>query len=147
MLYPKSKIAFSIYAILSFDEYHCILNIKRNTHDCIPIQMITARLIEHHSVFTVDPQSAHCKFEGSTFRNVANTLGLDLVLLVALSFPPVSNSLVSCDPETVLLSFPPFENISPMGCLLMFCGGDLDDKRSSVVAEPSRALSIAFLIA
>ena len=109
--------------------------------------MMTARLIEHHSVFAVDPQSAHCKFEGSTFRKVANTLGLDFVLLVAVSLPPVSNSLVSCDPETVLRSFPPLENMSPMGCLLKFCGGDLDDKRSSVVPEPSRALSIAFLIA
>jgi hypothetical protein len=109
--------------------------------------MMTARLIEHHSVFAVDPQSAHCKFEGSTFRNVVNTLGSDFVLLVALSFPPVSNSLVSCDPETVLRSFPPLENMSPMGCLLMFCGGDLDDKRLSVVPEPSRALSIAFLMA
>ena len=121
--------------------------IKQNPQDCIPIQMMTARLIEHHSVLTVDPQSAHCKFEGSAFRNVGNMLGLDFALLVALSFPPVSNSLVSCDPETVLRSFPLLENMSPMGCLLIFCGGDLDDKRSSVVPEPSRALSIAFLIA
>ena|SRR6266496_4196239 len=139
--------AFSRYAILNFDEYHCILHINNNLKDGIPIQMMTARLIEHHSIFVVDPQSAHCKFDGSTFRSVVNTLGEDFVVLVALSFPPVSNSLVSCDPDTVLRSFPPFENISPIGCLLMFCGGDLDDKRSRVVPEPSRALSIAFRIA
>lgn len=111
------------------------------------MQMMTARLIEHHSVFEVDPQSAHIKFDGSTFRIVVNTLGTVFAILVTLSFPPVSNSLVSCDPETVLLSFPPLENMSPIGCLLIFCGGDFEDKRSRVVAEPSNALSIAFRIA
>jgi hypothetical protein len=109
--------------------------------------MMTARLIEHHSVLAVDPQSAHIKFDGSTFRIVVNILGTVFVVLAALSFPPVSSSLVSCDPETVRLSFPPFElNMSPIGCLLIFCGGDLA-RRSNVVPEPSRALSIAFRIA
>ena len=111
------------------------------------MQMMTARLIEHHSVFTVDPQSAHIEFEVSTFLIVVNMVGADFVELADLSFPLVSSSLVSCDPETLLLSFPPLENMSPIGCLLIFCGGDFVERRSSVVADPSRALSMAFRIA
>lgn len=111
------------------------------------MQMMTARLIEHHSVFTVDPQSAHIEFDGSTFRIVVNIFGTALVVFAALSFLPVSNSLVSCDPETVRLSLPPLENMSPIGCLLIFCGGDFVDSKSRDVDDPSSALSIAFRIA
>jgi len=61
------------------------------------MQRITARLIEHHSVLTVDPQSAHIEFEESTFRIVVRILGtfFVVVLLVVFSNPPVSSSLVS----------------------------------------------------
>jgi hypothetical protein len=107
--------------IPNFDEYHCILHVNMTLEYDRPMQIITARLIEHHSVFEVDPQSAQIEFEGSTFRISVNILGTAFVVLAAaLSFPPVSNSLVSCDPETVLLSLPPLENMSPIGCLLIF---------------------------
>jgi len=108
---------------------------------------MTARLIEHHSVLVVDPQSAQVELDGSIARIVLRMLGI-FAVVTALSFPPVSNSLVSWEPETVRRSLPPFElNMSPIGCLLKFCGGDLAPSKSRDVPEPSIALSMAFRIA
>jgi hypothetical protein len=143
-------IAFSRYEIPNFDVRQNILHLRRLSTGRIPMQRMTARFIEHHSVFAVDPQSAHVRFEGSTFRIVVKILGpvLTVVVAVPFSFPPVNSSLVSCDPDTVRRSLLPLElNISPMGCRFIFCGGDFMVRRSRVVAEPSRALSIAFRIA
>jgi hypothetical protein len=145
--YPKSATAFWRYVILDFDGHHYSLKINVISED-IPMQIMTAKLIEHHSVLTVFPQSAHIEFDGSTLRIVIKVLGTTLFVLVVLSLPPVRRSLISCDPEAVLLLPPPLElNISPMGCLLIFCCEGLGFERSRVVAEPSKALSIAFLIA
>jgi len=60
----------------------------------IPMHKITARLIEHHSVLVVDPQSAQVIFEGSILRMVVRTLGV-FVAVTVRSFPPVRSSLVS----------------------------------------------------
>jgi len=60
----------------------------------IPMHKITARLIEHHSVLIVDPQSAQVVFEGSIPRIVVRMLGV-FVAVTVLSFPPVRSSLVS----------------------------------------------------
>jgi hypothetical protein len=60
------------------------------------MQRTTAKLIEHHSVLVVDPQSAQTEFDGSAFRIVVNVVCTDLLLVLeVLSFPPVNNSLVS----------------------------------------------------
>src|ERR1700721_3470785 len=82
----------------------------------IPIQTMTARLIEHHSTFDADPQSAQFKFDGSAFRKIINLVGAGFgILEVVDSFipAPVSNSL---EPEMDRLSFPLLLlNISPIG--------------------------------